>query len=271
MVYDDNKGHKYEKKIADILSKKEVTLLKEPAGSSGDTDLEFQHKSEKFSMEIKENAVGPDWGQVGLKYKNNSWEWSSSKKRENIIRIYDKIKLEKYTGVLKFLNDKFIPNKGRVDVITKKEHDEDFEFDRYFPIDSTALEKFYDKIDYLQVGNGHGFYHITKDTAKLGTEKIIAKFKLRLRVKAIHNHHNRCPKCQGRYQGSYKKCTDCGDNLTVKSSKCADCGMIVEYTDFKHVYDNYSFFAVLKCKSIIKKSNFNIEEFDDQKFPPIIN
>jgi hypothetical protein len=269
MVYDDNKGHKYEKDIANILKKNGVKVS-EPAGSSGDTDLEFQHKSEKFSMEIKENAVGPDWGQVGLKYKNNSWEWSSSKKRENIIRIYDKIKLEKYTGVLKFLNDKFIPNKGRVDVITKKEHDEDFEFDRYFPIDSTALEKFYDKIDYLQVGNGHGFYHITKDTAKLGTEKIIAKFKLRLRVKAIHNHHNRCPKCQGRYQGSYKKCKKCGLKLsTDNAQECNKCEKKVEYTDFKHVYDNYSFFAVLKCKSIIKKSNFNIEEFDDQKFPPI--
>jgi len=271
MVYGDNKGHRYEKRMADILKNNNVKLLKEPAGSSGDTDLEFLHKNKKFSIEVKENAVGPDWGQVGLKYKNNLWEWSSSKKRKNIIQVYDKIKIEGVTGILKFLNNKFIPNKGSVDIITKKQHDEDFEFDQYFPIDSTALEKFYDKIDYLQVGHGYGFYHITKDTAELGTENIIAEFKLRLRVKAIHNHHNRCPKCQGRYQGSYKKCKKCGLKLsTDNAQECNKCGEKVQYSEFIHVYDNYGFFAVLKCKSITKKSNFNIEEYEEQKFPPII-
>ena len=90
MVYDDNKGHKYEKDIANILKKKGVKLSKEPAESSGGIDLEFLHKNKKFSIEVKEKAVGPDWGQVGLKYKNNSWEWSSSKKRKNIIQVYDK-------------------------------------------------------------------------------------------------------------------------------------------------------------------------------------
>ena len=137
MVYGDNKGHRYEKRIADILKNNNVKLLKEPAGSSGDTDLEFLHKNKKFSIEVKENAVGPDWGQVGLKYKNNLWEWSSSKKRKNIIQVYDKIKIEGVTGILKFLNNKFIPNKGSVDIITKKQHDEDFEFDQYF---SSAVE-----------------------------------------------------------------------------------------------------------------------------------
>ena len=72
MVYGDNKGHRYEKRIADILKNNNVKLLKEPAGSSGDTDLEFLHKNKKFSIEVKENAVGPDWGQVGLKYKNKN-------------------------------------------------------------------------------------------------------------------------------------------------------------------------------------------------------
>ena len=31
----------------------------------------------------------------------------------------------------------------------------------------------------------------------------------------------------------------------------------------------YSFFAVIKCKSLSKKSNYNIEESVGQKFPPI--
>ena len=111
MVYDDNKGHKYEKKVAEIMKEKQVQLSKEPAGSTGDIDLEFLHDSKKFSMEMKENAVGPDWGQVGLRYENDSWKWSSSKKREDIIKIYDKLELDGIEGVLNFLNKKFIPNK----------------------------------------------------------------------------------------------------------------------------------------------------------------
>jgi hypothetical protein len=273
MVYDDNKGHKYEKKVAEIMKEKQVQLSKEPAGSTGDIDLEFLHDSKKFSMEMKENAVGPDWGQVGLRYENDSWKWSSSKKREDIIKIYDKLELDGIEGVLNFLNKKFIPNKGRVEKITKKEHDEDFsKLDNRFEINSSALEKFYEDIDYLQVGNGYGFYHINSDVAKLGTEKIIAKFKLRLRVKPIHNHHNRCPKCEGRYQGSYKKCKKCGLKLSTNNpQKCQDCGKEVSYSEFIHVYDNYSFFAVLKCTSISKKSKLNMEPFEGQEFPPIIN
>jgi len=271
MVYGDNKGHRYEKKIAEIMKKKQVTLSKEPAGSSGDTDLEFLHNSKEFSMEMKENAVGPDWGQVGLRYENNSWKWSTSKKREDVIKIYDKLELDGVTGVLNFLNKKFVPNKGRVEKITKKEHDEDFsKLDKYFEIDSSALEKFYENIDYLQVGNGHGFYHISSDVANLGTEKITAKFKLRLRVKSIHNHHNRCPKCKGTYKGSYKKCTKCGLILSTNNSqKCNDCGEEVQYSEFIHVYDNYGFFAVLKCTKILEKSKLNIEENHQQTFPPI--
>lgn len=273
MGYGDNKGHRYEKKITELMKKNKIQLPKEPAGSSGDTDLEFLHKSKKYSMEMKENAVGPDWGQVGLKYKNNSWEWSSSEKRKQIIKVYDSLELEGTKGVLNFLNKKFIPNKGRLDKITKKEHDEDFsQLDNYFEIDSSALEKFYEDVNYLQVGNGYGFYHITSDVANLGTKKITAKFKLRLRVKSIHNHHNRCPKCKGRYQGSYKKCSNCGLKLsTEKPTVCSSCKKDVQYSEFIHVYDNYSFFAVLKCKSISKKSKINIEENNEQKFPQIKN
>jgi len=271
MVYGDNKGHRYEKKIAEIMKNRQVRLPKEAAGSSGETDLEFLHNDKKYSLEMKENAVGPDWGQVGLRYENGVWKWSSSKKREDVIKIYDELELEGVKSVLNFLNKKFIPNKGRLKKIGKKEHDEDFQlFDKYFEIDSSALEKFYGDVDYLQVGNGYGFYHIDSDVARLGTEKIIAKFKLRLRVKSIHNHHNRCPKCLGRYRGSYKKCLKCGLKLsTDKPTKCNDCGEGVQYSDFIHVYENYGFFAVLKCEKILEKSKLNIEEFEGQEFPPI--
>ena len=32
----------------------------------------------------------------------------------------------------------------------------------------------------------------------------------------------------------------------------------------------YSFFAVIKCRSLSKKSNYNLEDTDNQKFPKII-
>ena len=271
MVYGDNKGHRYEKTITKILKNKKIVLTREPAGSTVETDLEFVHNSNQYNLEMKNNAVGPDWGQVGLRYVKDEWKWTTSKKRDDIIKIYDELKLDEIMGVLNFLNKKIVPNKGRLEKIGKKEHDEDFNLlDKYFEIDSSALEKFYDDADYLQVGNGYGFYHVNSDAAGFGTEKIDAKFKLRLRVKSIHNHHNRCPKCLGAYKGSYKKCSKCGLKLsTDEPIKCDKCGENVQYSEFIHVYDNYGFFAVLKCAKISKKSKFNIEENKDQKFPPI--
>ena len=270
MVYGDNKGHRYEKVVAEIMKQKNVCLIGEPAGSSVETDLEFIHSGKKYSMEMKYDVTSPDWGQVGLRYEKDEWKWSSSKKRKDVIKIYDELVLDEIKGVINFLNSNLVPNKGRLEKIGKKEHDEDLKLvDRYFLIDSGVLEKFYSGIDYLQVGNGFGFYHISSDVARLGTEKIDAKFKLRIRFKSIHNHHNRCPKCLGRYRGSYKKCSRCGLNLnTDKPTICKDCGEGVQYSEFIHVYDNYGFFAVLKCKEISNKSKLNIEEEFGQVFPP---
>lgn len=273
MGYDDNKGHKYEKKIAKIMKEKQVHLPKEPAGSSGDTDLEFLHKGGKYSLELKENVTKPDWGQVGVNYNLNKWEWSSAReKKKEIVEVYEKIEHKGVVGVLNFLNTNFIPNKGRLKKIGKKERVEDVKLlEERIQLESDSIKKYYAKTDYLQVGDGYGLYHFKSDIAKLGTNEIDAKFELRLRMKSHHNHHNRCPKCKGRYQGSYKKCKKCGLQLKGSPKKCNDCGAGVQYSEFIHVYDNYSFFAVLKCKSISKKSKINIEENNEQKFPLIKN
>jgi len=272
MVYGDNKGHRYEKKIAEIMKKKQVTLSKEPAGSSGDVDLEFQHNSQKFSLEMKENVTDPDWGQVGIKYKSGKWEWSSAAKSKNeIIKVYDKLEHEGIVGVLNFLNSKFVPNKGRVKKIGKKEREEDVKLlEKFLTVKSDIIKKYYAKTDYLQVGGGYGLYHFNSDKGNLNTTEIDAEFVLRLRLKAHHNHLNRCPNCKGAYKGAYKKCSNCGLKLsTEKPTICSSCKRDVKYSDFTHVYDNYSFFAVLKCKSISKKSKVNIEENQQQNFPPI--
>ena len=74
MVHGDNKGHRYEKKIAEIMKEKQVQLSKEPAGSSDGADLEFVHLGKQYSLEMKENVIKPDWGQVGIKYDSDKWE-----------------------------------------------------------------------------------------------------------------------------------------------------------------------------------------------------
>ncbi len=271
MVHGDNKGHRYEKKIAEIMKEKQVQLSKEPAGSSDGADLEFVHLGKQYSLEMKENVIKPDWGQVGIKYDSDKWVWSSAKDRKKeIIEVYEKLEHDGTVGVLNFLNANFVPNKGRVKKIGKKEREEDVKLlENFLPVNPSTIKKFYAKTDYLQVGDGYGLYHFKSDVADLGTDEINAEFVLRLRLKAHHNHHNRCPECKGRYRGSYKKCSKCKAKLsTDKSVKCSECGKDVPHSDFIHVYDNYSFFAVLKCKSISKKSNFNIEEEFGQTFPP---
>ena len=274
MVYGDNKGHRYEKKIAEIMKSKKVELLDDPAGSSSGADLEFWHLGKKVSLELKESVTGPDWGQVGIKYDSDKWKWSSARKgKKEIIEVYEKLEYENTVGVLNFLNANFVPNKGRVENIGKKEREEDVKLlEKFLPVNPDTIKKFYAKTDYLQVGDGYGLYHFKSDVANLGTESIDAEFVLRLRLKSHHNHHNRCPECKGRYRGSYKKCTRCESKLSTETPTiCKECGEEVQYSDFIHVYDNYSFFAVLKCKSISKKSKLNIEENNGQKFPSIRN
>lgn len=272
MGYDDNKGHKYEKKISKIMKEKQVKLTKEPAGSADGADLEFLHNGKQYSLEMKENVKKPDWGQVGIKYDSDKWVWSSAKeKKKEIIGVYEKLEHEGTVGVLNFLNANFIPNKGRVKEIGKKEREEDVKLlEKFLPVNPDTIKKFYAETDYLQVGDGYGLYHFKSDAANLDTKEIDAEFELRLRLKSHHNHHNRCPECKERYRGSYKKCLKCSAKLSTDIPiKCKECGKDVPYSDFIHVYDNYSFFAVLKCKSISKKSKLNIEENIGQEFPPI--
>lgn len=275
MGYDDNKGHKYEKMVAEIMKEKQIEILKEPAGSVDGTDLEFLNNGKKCSLEMKNNVTDPDWGQVAIKYELDHWEWSkrAQKMKKEIIKVYEKLEGNGVIGVLNFLNAGFVPNKGRIVDIGKNEREEDQKLlEKYFSVESDSIIKYYAKTDYLQVGIGYGLYHFKSDSGNLGTKQIDAKFVLRLRLKSHHNHHNRCPKCQDRYRGSYKKCKKCGQKLSTDNpKKCDDCGENVQYSDFVHVYDNYSFFATLKCKSISEKSKLNIEEFEGQKFPPIKN
>ena len=227
MVKGDNKGHKYEKKIVQILKNKGLMPNETSgAGSGPGTDAVFIHRGKEFSIEIK-NLPAAEFGQKRLipKYEDNQWKWhwSERKKDLEITKYYTKI------GVLDYLNKKkIIPNKHRKPdlklTINDIKKDQRSMAESKFRIPDTTIAMFYEnKADYVQIGGGYGFYHTKNDKAKLGTEKISADCILRFRLK----RHHSLP---------YHKC---------------------------------SFIAVIRSKKLLKKSNYNIEENNDQEFPPI--
>ena len=287
MVTGDNKGHKYEKQIEDILKKKRIPMTQGPAGSGGGTDMKILHNNKEITLEIKNNVKDPDYGQCLVKPKLVGkkwiWEWSvtSKKKKSDVIRVYDNWKcIDGTVGVLEYINKKnIIPNMYRIENsnITEKMKSEDqrnFE-DTKNNIPVEAFTSFYKKkSDYLQIGAGYGFFHIDKDTANLGTEKFDAMFTLRLRAKTHNNHYPVCSKCKIRYKPTTKICKKCDEELKFTDDEmkpCKNCGNDIPYKKFEHVWWDYSFIVVLKCTKIKNKSKFNIEEFEDQKFPHIIN
>ena len=228
MVTGDNKGHKYEKKIVQILEDKNII----PSGTAGagsgpGTDITFFHNKKEFKVEIKNSVTDPDYGQkrlipkkIGSEWK---WNWAPGVIGEDITKYYTDM------GVLDYLDKKkIIPNKYRKpdSELTLKDVKEDqvnFE-DREYGISSDAFGIFYEKkADYVQIGRGLGLYHLNKDVANIGTTKFDGKFILRFRAK----------------------------RHTTKNFHC------------------YSFFAVLKCREVVKKSNMNFEEFEGQSFPEI--
>lgn len=184
MVLGDNKGIVYEKKIFEILRERKLAASESSAGAGPGPDIVFMHKGKKYRLEAKLNITDPDYGQKRLipKKEGSVWRWTWAKD-EDITRYYTKSK------VLGYLNSKkIVPNKYRKpdEEITIEEKGEDmrnFE-DRSFEISTDAFTIFYlGKSDYLQVGKGFGFYHLSDDVANLGTEKFEGKFILRFRVK----------------------------------------------------------------------------------------
>lgn len=188
MVLGDNKGIIYEKKIFEILKERNLVASESSAGAGPGADIVFIHRGKKFRLEAKINITDPDYGQKRLipKKEGSGWKWTWAIDEE-ITRYYTESK------VLEYLNaKKIVPNKYRKpdDEITMDEKREDmtnFE-DPTFVIPTDAFTLFYrDKADYLQVGNGYGFYHLSEDVANLGTEKFEGKFILRFRVKTHHS------------------------------------------------------------------------------------
>ena len=181
-----NKGDEYEDKIFKLMAGKGILLHGcKRAGAGVGCDAIFVHQGKSYNLEIKKDLFA-DYGQKMLNWnKQDGWFWRT---RDEINELYNKF------GVLGHIRAKgIIPNKHSkpdksLTVVDKKEDQHNFE-DTGLTVDCEALLKFYGEknVFYIQIGEGYGFYCLSKDPAGLGVPKFDANFTLRLRAKTIHS------------------------------------------------------------------------------------
>lgn len=323
MGFGKNKGHKYESTIAQRFLENGIKIkqkcencnrfeifsskwekcphckipLELTAGSGTQEDLIFQHHGHDLSLEIKNNPSDPDWGQCELlptQSKDGTWVWDFSNKAKSekakLIEYYNQFKfIDGSVGALEYLkNKKLIPNKGRIPpqkitFLLRKEDQKNFE-DTKHKISAEAFAKFHEKkSNYVQIGNGYGFFHINNDPVDLGTVKFDAEFTLRFRAKTINRHFPLCPKCNKQCNpGTQPKCTRCRIIIPQDSTighRCPTCvkyeklqkdkNKIVPYQKFIHRDDLIEFVITIQNPKIRNISNFNLEKSENQSFPPI--
>ncbi|MEM2914882.1 MAG: hypothetical protein QXH91_05745 [Candidatus Bathyarchaeia archaeon] len=181
-----NKGDAYENNIFRILKAKGLLVAgAKRAGAGGGADVVFLHKGKSYKLEIKLDK-GVDYGQKMLVWSaKDGWRWSED---DDVTRLYTEL------GVLKFLKKKGVvpikfskPNTN-ITQADKEADQKNFE-DRLPNIPMEALFKYYEGKGcfYIQIGKGFGFYHLSKDVAKLGTQQFNAILRLRFRAKTIHS------------------------------------------------------------------------------------
>ena len=184
MVKGDNKGHRYEKKIVEILKNKKLMPAEVAgAGSGPGIDAFFLHQGKKYSIEVKNRANGAEFGQKRLipEKKGKEWKWNWAKKDLEITKHYTSI------GVLEHLNEKkIIPNKHRKDddEITYQDVKEDqkkhmtdpFNSDllkgKEFMCDFTREENKKDGKVYTRIQNEREVLNANPDTTKTRTDQV---------------------------------------------------------------------------------------------------
>ena len=220
-----NKGDIYEDKITKILiNKKYLSRDYKRAGATDKADVEIKCKGKKIKIEIKAD-LNADFGQKSCKWsKNKGWFWA---KDDEVTKFYNDIEVLK-TYVKKNC-EPIRWNKDR-GLITQNDKESDQKnFNR--PNIEIPLETLFNYykikgVHYIQLQN-YGFYHLGKDSFKIGTHQFNGKMTLRLRAKSIHNH-------------------DPDGNKTPW---------------------NYNFYGVLKMSKKPTTSQYDLEELDGREFP----
>lgn len=174
---DLNQGQLYEKKIQNILKKR--NLMPNDFDLKGN-DAGFYHRNIPYFVEVK-NKTAPDFGQKKLEWsKTKGWQWSE---KDLITDLYDKL------GVMKHIDKSFVPRKYTVPNEKLKQSDKSYDqqmFEKRGIVltSNIYLYEFYARKEcfYIQIEN-KGFYHLKIDKANLLVPKFKPELTLRLRAK----------------------------------------------------------------------------------------
>jgi hypothetical protein len=189
-----NKGLEYERKIKDLLIKRNLLPmhLQGQLISTGN-DAGFKHDKKEFFLEIK-NKDAPDYGAKKIVYDpaKKIWKWNET---DYMSALFDKI------GVLNQIN-KFEPRKYVKPDALLTQDDKDFDrrsFEKTITLSGTSganlIHEYYDqkRCYYIQV-EGKGFYYLLANQAGINNmQKFLPVVSLRLRAKthssdSLHNY-----------------------------------------------------------------------------------
>lgn len=186
----ENKGLMYERKIKDILTKRNLLPSSLAAKLvATENDAGFVRHGKEFFLELK-NISAPDYGARQINYDSavNNWKWN---KIDDMTLLFDRI------GMLQKVKT-FVPRK-----FVKADHeltDADKRFDRTNfaqrvsedELDlatlgmsgANVLHEYYakKKCYYIQI-EGKGFYYLLNDPAGLGVPQFLPQVVFRLRAK----------------------------------------------------------------------------------------
>ena len=200
----NNKGIIYEAYLYEAL--KDMGLIPKgfaPAASdSMAPDIKFMWKGNPYNLEVKLNKAA-DFGQSGLKYKNNKWKLDGSKAPAHVSMR----EMLKRMGIEDFVNSKKgwgglgqprlfkLKEEGYTPTWADKEDDYNKFQDKYISIPNNTVTNYYKSknINYIHIGE-LGTYYMGADPAQMvrftNMPRFEADLKLRIRKKGSSSNPN---------------------------------------------------------------------------------
>ena len=172
------------------------------ASNSLAPDIQFMWKGNPYNMEVKLNEAA-DFGQSGLKYKNNKWELDGSKAPAHVSMR----EMLKRMGIEDFVNSRAgwgglgqprlfkLKEEGYTPTWADKEDDYNKFQDKYISIPNNTVTNYYKSknINYIHIGE-LGTYYMGADPAQMvrftNMPRFEADLKLRIRKKGSSSNPN---------------------------------------------------------------------------------
>ena len=200
----NNKGILYEAYLFEKLKREGLTPMGfTPAASDSNApDLKFKWKGTSYNLEVKLDQRA-DFGQSGLKYKNDKWELdgNSAPAHVSMREMLRRMGIEDFVNsragwgglgqprLFKLKEDNLTPTWA------DKEDDYSKFQDKYIPIPNTTVTSYYKgkSINYIHIG-GLGTYYMGGDPAQMipftNIPRFKADLKLRIRKKGSSSNPN---------------------------------------------------------------------------------